>query len=673
MSSSSLRYSRVLGALFILGSALALAPGRTSSAFVCTPPIFQGWVNSCQGLQLWWLNKIPSYQIDHYDIYYETRYDGPATSAKLATLPGSATKYSDLSGCGLYAHYIIRQFNKDGSVCETRTSQSSKGVPHSFPCDSRCLGGASIGLNQAAPPTVAAGADITYTITANNFGPNPIQNILLTDTLPGATTFVSCAATGAGVCGGSGNSRTVTFAAINPGVTETVTLVAKVDPGVANGTVITNTVTAAPSSSGPVAASTTVTNTPSCTTTISPGGQPFPASGGGGSVNVVNNCGWSAASATPWITINSGASGSGSGTITYTVAANPDTSPRQGAINVSGRTFNVTQSGASGGSTPPSITTSALPGGKVGVAYSQSLNATGGAPPYNWFFTFIGALPPGLSLNADGTISGTPTAAGTYAFTAGVSDSSSLTAQKALSMTITNVPVPPVRQVSTAGVYRPLDGRLYLRFTNTSGYADVAIPYGMPGDYPVTGDWDGDGVDTIGIYRGGAFFLRNSNTAGYAEVMLSFGQNGDLPVAGDWDGDGKATVGVFRGGQFLLRNSLTAGPPDWAFSFGLAGDLPVTGDWDGDGVDTVGVYRSATATFFLRNANNAGAADLAVNYGAPGDLPMAGDWDGDGVATVGIYRQGLVALRNSNTGGYAELAFLLGTAGDVPLAGRWQP
>ena len=235
------------------------------------------------------------------------------------------------------------------------------------------------------------------------------------------------------------------------------------------------------------------------------------------------------------------------------------------------------------------------------------------------------------------------------------------------------IPPPAPSPNDTTGVYRPLDGTLYLRFTNTSGYADVAIPYGMPGDYPVTGDWDGDGVDTIGIYRGGAFFLRNSNTAGYAEVMLSFGQNGDLPVAGDWDGDGKATVGVFRGGQFLLRNSLTAGPPDWAFSFGLAGDLPVTGDWDGDGVDTVGVYRSATATFFLRNANNAGAADLAVNYGAPGDLPMAGDWDGDGVATVGIYRQGLVALRNSNTGGYAELAFLLGTAGDVPLAGRWQP
>ena len=278
-----------------------------------------------------------------------------------------------------------------------------------------------------------------------------------------------------------------------------------------------------------------------------------------------------------------------------------------------------------------------------------------------------------MSLSADGTVSGTPTAAGTYAFAAGVSDSASLTAQKALSMTITNVPVPPVRQISTAGVYRPLDGTLYLRLTNTSGYADVAISYGMPGDYPVTGDWDGDGVDTIGIYRGGVFFLRNSNTAGSADLAFGFGQAGDLPVAGDWDGDGKVTVGVFRQGQFLLRNSLTAGPPDWAFNFSGAG-RPARHRRLGRGRRRHGRgVRSAAATFFLRNTNNAGAADLVVNYGAPGDLPMAGDWDGDGVATVGIYRRGLVALRNSNTGGQAELAFLLGTAGDVPLAGRWQP
>src|SRR5205085_12612793 len=55
-------------------------------------------------------------------------------------------------------------------------------------------------------------------------------------------------------------------------------------------------------------------------------------------------------------------------------------------------------------STPP-------PSGTVNQAYSASLAATGGTPPYSWAIA-SGALPPGLSLNASGAISGTPTAAG---------------------------------------------------------------------------------------------------------------------------------------------------------------------------------------------------------------------------------------------------------------------
>ncbi|MDR2018416.1 MAG: putative Ig domain-containing protein [Syntrophobacterales bacterium] len=64
---------------------------------------------------------------------------------------------------------------------------------------------------------------------------------------------------------------------------------------------------------------------------------------------------------------------------------------------------------------PFNITTSSLPGGTVGVAYSQSLSASGAAP-ISWSVAG-GALPPGLSLASSGEISGTPTAAGTFNFT----------------------------------------------------------------------------------------------------------------------------------------------------------------------------------------------------------------------------------------------------------------
>jgi hypothetical protein len=58
-----------------------------------------------------------------------------------------------------------------------------------------------------------------------------------------------------------------------------------------------------------------------------------------------------------------------------------------------------------------SITSSSLPNGQVNTAYSATLAATGGIPPYSWSLA-SGTLPPGLSLNAaTGAISGTPTAA----------------------------------------------------------------------------------------------------------------------------------------------------------------------------------------------------------------------------------------------------------------------
>ena len=56
------------------------------------------------------------------------------------------------------------------------------------------------------------------------------------------------------------------------------------------------------------------------------------------------------------------------------------------------------------------------------------------------------------------------------------------------------------------------------------------------GDKPVAGDWDGNGTDTVGIYRNGWFYLRNSNTNGIADLIFALGVQGDEPIVGDWDG-----------------------------------------------------------------------------------------------------------------------------------------
>jgi hypothetical protein len=85
----------------------------------------------------------------------------------------------------------------------------------------------------------------------------------------------------------------------------------------------------------------------------------------------------------------------------------------------------------------PAFTVSpgSLSGGVAGTAYSQSLSQTGALGAPNFVVT-AGALPPGLTLAANGTISGTPTATGTFNFTATASDASGCSGSQAYSITV---------------------------------------------------------------------------------------------------------------------------------------------------------------------------------------------------------------------------------------------
>ena len=90
------------------------------------------------------------------------------------------------------------------------------------------------------------------------------------------------------------------------------------------------------------------------------------------------------------------------------------------------------------------VSTLALPGGTVGLAYNQTLTATGGIPGYVWSLNpGSSPLPVGLSLNPSGVISGVATTEGTTVMTVKVTDSTGGTATKQLSLTISPVgPVP---------------------------------------------------------------------------------------------------------------------------------------------------------------------------------------------------------------------------------------
>jgi hypothetical protein len=86
-----------------------------------------------------------------------------------------------------------------------------------------------------------------------------------------------------------------------------------------------------------------------CTFTVAPTSASFPAAGGAGAVTVTTSpagCNWTARSEDSWIVITTGASGSGNGVVTYTVAPRTSGGSRNGRLTVAGRTVNISQAGA---------------------------------------------------------------------------------------------------------------------------------------------------------------------------------------------------------------------------------------------------------------------------------------------------------------------------------------
>lgn len=90
----------------------------------------------------------------------------------------------------------------------------------------------------------------------------------------------------------------------------------------------------------------------------------------------------------------------------------------------------------------------------------------------------------------------------------------------------------------------------------------------------MVGDWNGSGIDTVGVFRNGQWRLRNSNSAGAASYTFTYGKQGDVPVVGDWNRDGRDRPGLYRSGKWFYRNVLTSGSSK-SFTFGAKGNKPL--------------------------------------------------------------------------------------------------
>jgi hypothetical protein len=173
---------------------------------------------------------------------------------------------------------------------------------------------------------------------------------------------------------------------------------------------------------------------------------------------------------------------------------------------------------------------------------------------------------------------------------------------------------------------------------------------------------------------GGYFEATGTNGAALWGWQTTAGTQGAIAVAGDWDGDGVDEIGVWgrssgtgHGGWFVADGS---GYGTWGQSQtgvgvygtnandGSEGALGIPGDWDGDGVDEIGVWGRSSGTghggWFVADGSGygtwgqsqtgVGVYGTNTNDGSEGALGVAGDWDGDGVDEIGVWG------RSSGTG-----------------------
>ena len=269
------------------------------------------------------------------------------------------------------------------------------------------------------------------------------------------------------------------------------------------------------------------------------------------------------------------------------------------------------------------------------------------------------------------------TSEGFYQISVSVSDADGGSGSGQRFVTVSKAVVGPTGK-DAVGLVNPRTGvwRLY----DSSGAMATEFYFGNPGDVPFMGDWNGDGIETPGLYRqsDGYVYLRNTNTEGVADIKFFFGNPGDVPIAGDFNNDGKDTVSIYRPSNqtFYIINKLGSndgglGAAEFSYVFGNPGDRPFVGDFDGDGFDTVGLHRESTGLVYFRNSHTQGIADHQFIYGNPGDQIVAGDWNGDGIDSPALYRSlnQMIYFRHTNTQGIADAEFDSNLTGWIPVAG----
>lgn len=190
---------------------------------------------------------------------------------------------------------------------------------------------------------------------------------------------------------------------------------------------------------------------------------------------------------------------------------------------------------------------------------------------------------------------------------------------------------------SDLAVWRPSSGEWWVMAG--TGTQQVTQGWGVSGDVPVPGDYDGDGKTDFAVFRPDDPATTTVDEcqpncqwyviySGGGSIQFGFGANGDQPMPADYDGDGKADIALWRSSNatwYLLQSSdnQTA-----TVQFGIGSDEPVQNDYDGDGKVDIAVWRTTggdAGKWYIRNSTNPGNPRVE-SWGAAGDVPVPAFW-----------------------------------------------
>jgi autotransporter-associated beta strand protein len=278
--------------------------------------------------------------------------------------------------------------------------------------------------------------------------------------------------------------------------------------------------------------------------------------------------------------------------------------------------------------------TSLVPG-VVGNAYSLTVAATNGTPPYFWD-SISGNLPAGLNLSSGGILSGTPSESGSFALTLRVTDSNSVTMEKNFSLSVAQ----PL-EITSASLPDASAGTVFSANLGSTGglppWSWSLISGNLPSGLTLTSAGELTGIPETGGSQ--TFTVRLTDGSGQTDIqILSLTVAHPLTIATD------SLAGGVIGLNYSQSLAAIGGNPPYVWSV-ISGSLPTGLSLSSSGTISGAPTSAGTSNFTVQVADGTTHTNQSLSITILTPLPLT--WDSDGA--TGGQQNGAGSWNLSNT------------------------